>query len=153
MNSKPSTPHSPVSPQAKEKLYEYARKWQDLLGLGRWRLTPSKKPSNAMAEIKFDKDNSHKLAALLVGNDWKSVPVNDETLEITALHEVLHVMLYEFKEACREEPYNEARQLEREHELIAVLEKLLYELWHCKHVELSETVSPRRSKNKRTLAH
>lgn len=128
----------PVSSDDKEKLYQYARKWQDLLSLHRWRITPSNQQSTAMAEVKFDSDNSHKLARLLVGKHFGSTPVDDESLEMTALHEMLHVFLHEFKESCKESPYDETRQMEAEHSIIHVLEKLLYELWHCKHAELPE---------------
>lgn len=106
-----------------------------------------------MAEVKFDSDNSHKLARLHVGTDWKSVPVDDENLELTALHEVLHVFFHELIEACREEPYNTARQTEKEHECLIVLEKLLYELWHQKHVELLEELPVHRPKQRKAKPH
>jgi len=140
---------NPVLPKHKQKLYEYIRKWQDLLSLHRWRIFPSKLPTKAMAELKFDKDNSHKLVSLLVGNDWKNTPITDESLELTAIHEMIHILLFEYKEAVREEPYNEGRQMEVEHTIVHVLEKLLYELWHQKHVELSQKLSVHRPKKQR----
>lgn len=136
-----------------DKFYGYARKWQDLLQLGRWRLARSEKRSNMMAEVKFDSDPSHKLARLLVGSDWKSTPPTDENLEMTALHEVLHVFLKELVDTCSDFPTDSTKKMEREHEVIIVLERLLYELWNCNHVEFSEELPVHRPENKGTKPH
>jgi hypothetical protein len=121
-----------------DKFYTFARKWQDLLGLGRWRVATSAKRSAHMAEVVFDNDSSNRLARLLVGKHFGNAPVDDETLEMTAIHEMLHILLKDYKRACVEQPYDETSQMEKEHEIVNVLEKLLYELWHQKHVELPE---------------
>ncbi len=138
----------PVSDQDKEQLYKYARKWQDLLSLHRWRLTPSNLPTNAMAELKFSKDNSHKLVKLLVGKHFGAEKVTAATLEMTAIHELIHILLYDYGEVCKESPYDTTRIMEAEHAIVHVLEKLLYELWHCKHVEITEDTPVHRSRKK-----
>jgi hypothetical protein len=143
----------PVSDEDRAKLFEYTRKWQDLLSLHRWRITPSKQHTSAMAELNFSKDNSAKLVRLRVGKYFGAEPVTNESLEMTAIHELIHVLLYEFKETCKEDPYNETRQMEREHDIVHVLEKLLYELWHCKHAELPQELPDPGPKQRKAKSH
>lgn len=145
MSSK-KIPPNPVLAEHKEKFFSYCRKWQDLLGLHRWRVSPSKRTTSHMAELQVDKDEDARLARILIGTDWKSADITDEELEKTALHEILHLFLHDFREACKEEPYNGGRIMAREHEVIHSLEQLIYELWHGHHVELSQELPVHRSK-------
>ena len=112
----------------REKFQIYIKKWQDLLGLFRWRLVLTPKKTKMMAEVEFDSDPSCRLAKLKLGSDWGNTPVDEETLEMTALHEVLHVLFKDFKDVCTTKPHDEDAQMWHEHEIVHVLEKLLYEL-------------------------
>jgi hypothetical protein len=137
-----------LSEAHREKFFQFARKWQDLLSLHRWRITPSQLDTKAMAEIKFSGDVSHKYVRLLLGKKWYEPP-SDENLELTAIHELCHILLHEYGEICSESPHDLSKKMEAEHEVVHVLEKLLYELWHQNHVELPEKLPVHRSKQRK----
>jgi len=62
-------------------------------------------------------------ARIELGRDWKSSPVNAGTLEQTAVHELLHVVLYELIETARD-PHADANHLASvEHAVVNALEK------------------------------
>lgn len=95
----------------------YIRKWQAILGLHAWRLERgTRRPKNAMAEVVFTDEAM--LAVYRIGKSFGSTPVTSETLESTALHELLHVLLRRF----RMDP-TEAN----EHQVVNTLEKILME--------------------------
>jgi hypothetical protein len=89
-------PLHPVTPPAREAFLLYVHTWADRLGLQDWRITVSAKPAAKanMAEV-HEVDYEARLAVLRIGEDFGSAPVNDESIEETALHEVLHVFLKE----------------------------------------------------------
>lgn len=95
----------------------YVRKWQAILGLHAWRLERSaRRPKGVMAEVGFCDEAM--LATYRIGRSFGSTPVTSETLESTALHELLHVLLRRF----RMDP-TEAN----EHQVVNTLEKILME--------------------------
>lgn len=117
---------NPVSQEHAAKFEAYVATWQEILSLGDWRIAVSEKRATrkVMAEVaKFDLEQ--RSATIRLGRDFGNVPVNDQTLKETALHEVLHVFLYEMAETC----YSEGESTELvgsvEHRVINVLEKLL----------------------------
>lgn len=103
---------------------EFARhiaKWQTALGLMGWRIEKSRRKSKAMADMKVSYDA--RLATWALG-DFGSTEINSYSLESTALHEVLHVLLYEIWFFTSEDA--PMPQIESaEHAVITVLEKLL----------------------------
>ena len=110
--------NSPTAEQA-DNFHRYVLHWQKLLNLNSWRIEKSKKkaPRDAMACVVIDSDA--RLAAYRLG-DFGSAEITERTLSETALHEVLHVFLYDLKHSSNDEAI--------EHEVINVLEKLLMEL-------------------------
>lgn len=118
MNTAKAVPANELTAADCQAFDEYVVKWQKILNLCDWRIERSSKraPKN-MAEVTFD--NGARLASYRVGLSFGSAKVTAASLESTALHEVLHVLLHDVLEA-------EPSALEgAEHRVINVLEKLL----------------------------
>lgn len=101
-----------------KKFQGYIKKWQGLLNLQDWRVERSPKTSKSMAEITLSLND--RLAIYKLGADFGSTTaVTDHSLESTACHELLHVLLHELVNATDQ-------SLESvEHRVINTLEKLL----------------------------
>ena len=96
---------------------EYIKKWQRLLSLEQWRIERStRRATKVMAEVITNDPGM--LATYRIGANFGAAPVTAYTLESTALHEVLHVMLRKFKLDQSEA---------NEHKVVNMLEKLLME--------------------------
>lgn len=96
---------------------QYVEKWQRLLNLADWRIERSNKRSKrSMAEVTFNK--GARLAVYQIGLSFGSCAVDSDSLERTALHELLHVLLHDLADDPTEAT---------EHRVINVLEKLLME--------------------------
>jgi hypothetical protein len=115
MTSRSATPLNPVT-EADCVLFDgYVQKWQALLSLEQWRIErSSRRAKKVMAEVVVN--DTGMLATYRIGLTFGSAPVTPLTLESTALHEVLHVMLRKFKLDQSEA---------NEHEIVNMLEKLL----------------------------
>jgi hypothetical protein len=97
----------------------YLRKWQERLGLIDWRVEPAKKSTKAMASVSTD--IQARLACWRLG-DFGGAEINAHSLETTALHEMLHVLLAELVHAAS----TNAQTLESaEHRVVNLLEKIL----------------------------
>src|ERR1700744_5636969 len=76
----------------------YVQKWQQRLNLSDWRIERSARRSKAnMCDLKFDEDA--RLVTYRIGISFGSTPVTPESLESTALHECLHILLHDLLEA------------------------------------------------------
>ena len=101
-----------------ESFHGHILNWQQKLNLKDWRIEKINKiPRGAMACVSFDPEA--RLAMYQLG-DFGSVEINEESLKETALHEALHILLYDLKHSKDDEGI--------EHQVINVLEKLLMEL-------------------------
>jgi hypothetical protein len=110
--------------QAKE-FDVYVDEWQTILNVHDWRIERGNRPAkNAMASVEMD--DGPRLAVLRLG-DFAGTPINSQSLSMTALHEVLHVFLYDLIQTARSN--NEAGIEAEEHRVINVLEKLLGKAW------------------------
>ena len=97
----------------------YVVKWQRKLNLKQWRIERSlRRPKKSMAEVVFD--DGAMLATYRIGMSFGSAEVTADSLERTALHELLHVLLRKFK-------FDQSEA--NEHEIVNVLEKLLMEAY------------------------
>lgn len=120
------SPANPVSKEDAEKFAAYVATWREVLSLGDWRIAVSEKRSarKVMAEVvKFDLEQ--RSATIRLGRDFGNTTVNDYTLKETALHEVLHVFLYELVAIAMSEGEDSSTLGSAEHRCINVLEKLL----------------------------
>lgn len=101
---------------------EYMKKWQVLFGLMDWRIVLVDKvaPAGIMANVNFDPEA--RIAAVKLG-DWRGTAITDEALESTAIHELLHVLMFDLTSKIPDSPHVDSGLIE--HKIIHVLEKLL----------------------------
>jgi len=99
------------------------RKWQQVLSLGDWRIEKgSKAAKNAMASVEFN--DAARLATYRLG-DFGSEKITPESLNKTALHELLHVFLHDLMTVATD-PKSSDEDIEmQEHRVINLLENLL----------------------------
>ena len=111
------------TPQDAALFAQSVKKWQQVLNLGDWRIEKGLKPAkNAMASVEFNE--SARLATYRLG-DFGAEKITKESLDQTALHELLHVFLHDLMTAAQD-PRSNSEQLEsEEHRVVNLLEKLL----------------------------
>ena len=115
---------NPVTPADADRFATYVAKWQTLLNLHDWRITRrnSAATKGAMADVAISA--ADKLAQWRIGRHFGAELVDDYTLESTACHELLHVLLTEFKGVVASKPADEILD-GAEHRVIHTLERLL----------------------------
>lgn len=98
-------------------------KWQQVLSLGDWRIEKGNKPAKeAMASVEFNQ--AARLAVYRLG-DFGAEKITPESLDKTALHELLHVFLHDLV-MVSSDPKSSDEDIEmQEHRVINLLEKLL----------------------------
>ncbi len=95
-----------------------------MLGLQRWRLERGTKPAvDAMASVLMN--DQAKLATYRLG-DFGATTINEQSLSQTALHEVLHVFLYELIATAQDRGATPDQLEAAEHGVINVLETVLF---------------------------
>ena len=111
------------SPDDAKLFAQSVRKWQQVLSLGDWRIEKgSKAAKNAMASVEFN--DSARLATYRLG-DWGSERITPDSLNKTALHELLHVFLHDLIVTATD-PKSSDEDIEmQEHRVINLLENLL----------------------------
>ena len=116
------------TPEDAAHFAQSVRKWQAILNLGDWRIEKGLKPAkNAMASVEFNE--GARLATYRLG-DWGAETISRQSLEQTALHELLHVFLHDLMTAAQD-PRSTPEQLEtEEHRVVNLLEKLLSKDYH-----------------------
>jgi hypothetical protein len=103
------------------------KKWAMLLNLNDHRLVRCEKATTAMACISEWMDGD-KLVRYRIGDDWGVHKVDAESLEKTAIHEMLHVRLHPMIQAIVGYGEDSEESEAAEHAVIIVVENLLYEL-------------------------
>ena len=115
-------PNKPNEQQAKQ-FDEFVRHWQQLLNLQDWRIEKGIKPARgAMASVECD--SPARLAIYRLG-DFGAEAITDSSLSHTALHEVLHIFLYELIAAAQDQKTTPEQLESAEHRVINVLERVL----------------------------
>lgn len=119
-------PANPVTQSGRDAFAMYVHKWQDALNLNDWRIQPSAKAANKanMAEV-VKMDLEARLATYRIGDDFGGTPVTADSIEDTALHEVLHVFLYELLQFAQSPGSNPADIASAEHRVIHSLVRVL----------------------------
>jgi len=99
------------------------KKWQEILNLNDWRIEKGLKPAKqAMASVEFNE--AARLATYRLG-DFGAEQIDQQSLDSTALHEVLHVFLHDLM-AAAQDPKSSVEEIEKqEHRVINLLEQLL----------------------------
>ena len=99
------------------------RKWQQVLSLGDWRIEKGTKPAkSAMASVEFN--TQARLATYRLG-DFGAEKITPESLDQTALHELLHVFLHDLMTVAQDPKSSQDEVEMQEHRVINLLEKLL----------------------------
>ena len=106
-----------------ELFAQSVRKWQQVLSLGDWRIEKGSKPAKeAMASVEFNQ--TARLATYRLG-DFGAEKITSESLDRTALHELLHIFLYDLL-CVATDPKSSDEEIEmQEHRVINLLENLL----------------------------
>jgi hypothetical protein len=101
------------------------KKWQQVLSLGDWRIEKGMKPAkSAMASVEFN--DAARLATYRLG-DFGAENITPESLNKTALHELLHVFLHDLMVTATDPKASDEQLEAQEHRIINLLENLLTE--------------------------
>ena len=99
------------------------RKWQEVLSLGDWRIEKGTKPAKAaMASVEFTP--AARLAVYRLG-DFGAEKITPDSLDRTALHELLHIFLHDLMSVATDPKSSDDDIEMQEHRVINLLEKLL----------------------------
>ena len=111
------------SPDDAQIFAESVKKWQQVLSLGDWRIERGIKPAKqAMASVEFNE--GARLATYRLG-DFGAEKITPESLDKTALHELLHIFLHDLMMVATD-PKSSDEEIEmQEHRVINLLENLL----------------------------
>lgn len=102
---------------------QFVQKWQTTLSLGDWRIERGQKPAkNAMASVEFNQ--GARLAVYRLG-DFGAEAITPQSLERTALHELLHILLHDLINAASDPRTSDDQMEAAEHRVINVLERVL----------------------------
>lgn len=114
---------NPVS-QADAVIFDgFVLKWQARLNLGDWRIERGRKPAKgAMATVEFDEPA--RLATYKLG-DFGAEAITPQSLEKTAVHELLHILLHDLITVAQDRASTPDALEAVEHRVVNVLEKLL----------------------------
>lgn len=111
------------TPEDAELFAESVAKWQQVLNLGDWRIEKGLKPAkNAMASVEFNEPA--RLATYRLG-DFGAEKITPESLNQTALHELLHVFLHDLMTVAQDPRSSQDLIESQEHRVVNLLEKLL----------------------------
>jgi hypothetical protein len=122
-------PNIPTQQDA-ELFAKSVKKWQQVLSLGDWRIEKGTKPAKqAMASVEFNE--SARLAVYRLG-DFGAEKITPESLDKTALHELLHIFLHDLMTIATD-PKSSDEDIEmQEHRVINLLENLIFKDFHGK---------------------
>ena len=111
------------TPEDAQLFAQSVRKWQQILSLGDWRIEKGSKPAKeAMASVEFNQ--TARLATYRLG-DFGAEKITPDSLDKTALHELLHIFLYDLM-CVATDPKSSDEEIEmQEHRVINLPENLL----------------------------
>jgi hypothetical protein len=111
------------TPEHAELFAQSVKKWQQVLSLGDWRIEKGSKPAKgAMASVEFTP--AARLAVYRLG-DWGAEQISPSSLDKTALHELLHIFLYDLLCTATDVKSSDEDREMQEHRIINTLEHLL----------------------------
>ena len=111
------------TPQDVLHFAQCVKKWQQVLSLGDWRIEKGSKAAKAaMASVEFN--SAARLATYRLG-DFGAEKITPESLDQTALHELLHVFLHDLLTVAQDPKSSQDEVEMQEHRVINLLEKLL----------------------------
>jgi hypothetical protein len=111
------------TPEHSQLFAQSVRKWQQVLSLGDWRIEKGMKPAKAaMASVEFN--DIARLATYRLG-DFGAEKITQESLDKTALHELLHVFLHDLITVAQDPKSSQDEVDMQEHRVVNLLENLL----------------------------
>jgi hypothetical protein len=111
------------TPEDAKLFAQSVRKWQQVLSLGDWRIEKGSKPAKqAMASVEFTPNA--RLAVYRLG-DFGAEKITPESLDRTALHELLHIFLHDLMVVSQDPKSSDDDREMQEHRIINLLENLL----------------------------
>ncbi len=114
------------TPEQIKQFDEHVQHWQDVLNLRDWRIERGmKSEKDCMASVTCD--NTARLAVYRIGH-FGATPITPESLSLTALHECLHVFLFDLISTAQDRSAPPEALEVAEHRVINVLERVLGEL-------------------------
>jgi hypothetical protein len=112
---------NPLNDEQNTLFDQRMRYWQGQLSLNDWRVERGKKRTTAMAAVHID--YAARLASYNTGN-FGATDITPETIDETALHEMLHVLLAGLLHTISKTNDGDLQE-SAEHGVISTLEKLL----------------------------
>jgi len=111
------------TPQDVALFAQSVKKWQQVLSLGDWRIERGIKPAKAaMASVEFN--DIARLATYRLG-DFGAEKITPDSLDKTALHELLHVFLHDLITVAQDPKSSQDEVDMQEHRVVNLLENLL----------------------------
>jgi len=111
------------TPEHAELFAQSVKKWQQVLSLGDWRIEKGMKPAKAaMASVEFN--DIARLATYRLG-DFGAEKITQDSLDKTALHELLHVFLHDLITVAQDPKSSQDEVDMQEHRVVNLLENLL----------------------------
>ena len=111
------------TPEHAELFAQSVKKWQQVLSLGDWRIEKGMKPAKAaMASVEFN--DIARLATYRLG-DFGAEKITPDSLDKTALHELLHVFLHDLITVAQDPKSSQDEVDMQEHRVVNLLENLL----------------------------
>ena len=111
------------TPQDVALFAQSVKKWQQVLSLGDWRIEKGMKPAKAaMASVEFN--DIARLATYRLG-DFGAEKITQDSLDKTALHELLHVFLHDLITVAQDPKSSQDEIDMQEHRVVNLLENLL----------------------------
>jgi hypothetical protein len=111
------------TPQDVALFAQSVKKWQQVLSLGDWRIEKGIKPAKAaMASVEFN--DIARLATYRLG-DFGAEKITPDSLDKTALHELLHVFLHDLITVAQDPKSSQDEIDMQEHRVVNLLENLL----------------------------
>ena len=111
------------TPEDAQLFAQSVRKWQQILSLCDWRIEKGSKPAKeAMASVEFNQ--TARLATYRLG-DFGAEKITPDSLDRTALHELLHVFLHDLLCVATDPKSSDEDREMQEHRIINLLEHLL----------------------------
>jgi len=112
------------TPEHAELFAQSVRKWQQVLSLGDWRIEKGSKPAKqAMASVEFN--DAARLAVYRLG-DFGAEKITPESIDKTALHELLHIFLHDLITVAQDQKSSVEQMEKEEHCVVNLLENLLF---------------------------
>lgn len=113
-----------ISDDNAAEFHQWVLHWRDELNLASWRIEAGHKKAQPDALAEIECRSADRLAVYRLGH-WKGEHVDSQWLSSLALHEVLHVFLFDLIDQARDPRVSDSALDATEHGLINVLGGLL----------------------------